>query len=91
MVTPLTQGDDANFKKLASLIGINVEKIIDLPNSTEINWVEKTLTNNSLINGARLALEEGVKPPIYISGNVEGGREHNITLENLFMGRVKHL
>lgn len=55
LVTPLTQGDDANFKKLASLIGINVEKIIDLPNSTEINWVEKTLTNNSLINGARLS------------------------------------
>jgi len=55
LVTPLTQGDDANFKKLASLVGINIERIIDLPKDTEINWVEKTLTNNSLINGARLA------------------------------------
>ena len=49
------------------------------------------ILNTCLINGAKLALQEGVKPPIYISGNVEGGREHNITLENLFMGRVKHL
>ena len=49
------------------------------------------ILNTCLINGAKLVLEEGVKPPVYISGNVEGGREHNITLENLFMGRVKHL
>lgn len=49
------------------------------------------ILNSCLINGAKLALQEGVKPPIYLSGNVEGGREHNITLENLFMGRVKHL
>ena len=49
------------------------------------------ILNSCLINGAKLALQEGVKPPIYLSGNVGGGREHNITLENLFMGRVKHL
>ena len=49
------------------------------------------ILNTCLINGAKLAMEEGVKLPVYISGNVEGGREHNITLENLYMGRVKHL
>jgi uncharacterized phosphosugar-binding protein len=49
------------------------------------------ILHSCLIEGARLALEEGVEPPVYISGNVEGGREHNVTLENLFMGRVKHL
>ena len=49
------------------------------------------ILNSCLINGARLALEEGVKPPVYISGNVEGGREHNITLEDMYLGRVKHL
>jgi uncharacterized phosphosugar-binding protein len=49
------------------------------------------ILNTCLIGGAKLALKDGVKPPVYISGNVEGGREHNITLENLFMGRVKHL
>ena len=49
------------------------------------------ILNTCLINGAKLALQEGVKPPVYISGNVEGGREHNVTLENLYLGRVKHL
>ena len=49
------------------------------------------ILNTCLINGAKLALEEGVQPPVYLSGNIEGGREHNITLENLYMGRVKHL
>jgi uncharacterized phosphosugar-binding protein len=49
------------------------------------------ILNSCLINGAKLALQDGVKPPVYISGNVEGGREHNIILENLYMGRVKHL
>ena len=47
--------------------------------------------NSCLIEGARLALRDGVKPPVYISGNVEGGREHNITLEDMYLGRVKHL
>ena len=49
------------------------------------------ILNTCLINGAKLALERGVKPPIYLSGNVDGGREHNVVLENLFLGRVKHL
>lgn len=49
------------------------------------------ILNMCLINGAKLALERGVKPPIYLSGNVDGGREHNIVLENLYLGRVKHL
>jgi len=49
------------------------------------------ILNSCLIEGARLAIEGGVKPPVYISGNVEGGREHNIMLEDLYLGRVKHL
>ena len=49
------------------------------------------ILNTCLINGAKLALENGTKPPVYLSGNVEGGREHNITLEDLYLGRVKHL
>ena len=49
------------------------------------------ILSTCLINGATLAYEEGVKPPVYLSGNVEGGREHNVVLENLYMGRVKHL
>ncbi len=49
------------------------------------------ILNSCLIEGAKLALEHGVQPPIYISGNVEGGREHNVVLEDLYLGRVKHL
>lgn len=49
------------------------------------------ILSTALIEGARLAQSEGVEPPVYLSGNVEGGREHNIVLENLYMGKVKHL
>ena len=49
------------------------------------------ILNTCLIEGAKLALAQGVKPPVYISGNVEGGRDHNIVLEDLYLGCVKHL
>ena len=49
------------------------------------------ILNTCLINGATIALKNGKIPPVYLSGNVEGGREHNITLEDIFLGRVKHL
>ena len=49
------------------------------------------ILNTCLIEGAKLALSEGVAPPVYLSGNVEGGREHNVILENLYLGKVKHL
>lgn len=49
------------------------------------------ILNSCLINGAKISLAERCKPPVYISGNVEGGREHNIVLENMYLGRVKHL
>jgi uncharacterized phosphosugar-binding protein len=49
------------------------------------------ILNSCLINGSTIAQNEGYAPPIYISGNVEGGRDHNIVLENQFFGRVKHL
>jgi uncharacterized phosphosugar-binding protein len=49
------------------------------------------ILNSCLIEGARIALAEGTVPPVYLSGNIEGGREHNVVLENLYIGRVKHL
>ena len=49
------------------------------------------ILNSCLINGSQLALSEGVTPPVYLSGNVEGGREHNVILEDLYIKRVKHL
>lgn len=49
------------------------------------------ILNSCLMAGAQMALDAGVVPPIYLSGNVDGGREHNVILENLYLGRVKHL
>ena len=49
------------------------------------------ILNSCLIEGARIALRDGTKPPVYLSGNIEGGREHNVVLENMYLGRVKHL
>ncbi len=49
------------------------------------------ILNTCLINGAKLALENGTVPPIYLSGNVDGGRAHNVVLEDLYLGKVKHL
>ena len=49
------------------------------------------ILNSVLIEGAKNAVARGVKVPIYLSGNIEGGREHNIILEDRYLGRVKHL
>ena len=49
------------------------------------------ILNSILLDGAKKALERGVAPPIYTSGNVEGGAERNIALERRYLGRVKRL
>lgn len=49
------------------------------------------ILNSILIEGAKKALSRGTVPPVYISGNVPGGTEKNIALEQRYFGRVKHL
>ena len=49
------------------------------------------ILNSCLIEGARIALAEGKKPPVFLSGNIEGGKEFNLALEEAYLGRVKHL
>ena len=49
------------------------------------------ILNSVLIDGARQAHAAGVPVPLYKSGNIEGGREHNLTLERKYLGRVKNL
>ena len=49
------------------------------------------ILNTCLINGSKTALEEGTEPPVFMSGNVDGGKDFNIHLEELYLGRVKHL
>ena len=49
------------------------------------------ILNSILIGGAKLARAKGTVPPIYISGNVEGGTARNVALEQRYFGRVKRL
>jgi uncharacterized phosphosugar-binding protein len=49
------------------------------------------ILNSVLIAGAKKALEKGTVPPIYTSGNVDGGTERNVALEERYFGKVKRL
>jgi uncharacterized phosphosugar-binding protein len=49
------------------------------------------ILNSALIEGAKKARQRGVAPPIYASGNVDGGTAKNVALEERYFGRVKHL
>lgn len=49
------------------------------------------ILNSILIDGAKLAHEQGVQAPIYKSGNIDGGKEFNLALEKKYFTRVKHL
>ena len=49
------------------------------------------ILNSMLIEGSRKALDRGVAPPIYRSGNVEGGTAGNALLEARYFDRIKRL
>ena len=49
------------------------------------------ILNTILIEGAKKARERGVEPPVYISGNIEGGTARNVALEERYFSRIKHL
>jgi len=49
------------------------------------------ILNSVLIEGAKRALAKRTVPPIYMSGNVEGGMAKNVALEERYFGRVKRL
>lgn len=49
------------------------------------------ILNSMLIEGSRKALARGVTPPIYRSGNVEGGTAGNAILEARYFERIKRL
>jgi uncharacterized phosphosugar-binding protein len=38
---------------------------------------------------ARLLIEAGITPPVYLSANAEGGDEHNQVLEDRYAGRIR--
>ncbi len=49
------------------------------------------ILNSILIEGAKRAASRGVTPPIYASGNCDGGMARNVALEERYFGRVRRL
>lgn len=49
------------------------------------------IVQSVLMEGAQIAAKEGIKPPVYMSGNVDGGAEFNKALIKRYMGKIKHL
>lgn len=49
------------------------------------------ILNSILIDGAQKAFDRGVVPPVYTSGNVEGGTAKNAAIEARYLPRIKHL
>ncbi len=49
------------------------------------------ILNEVFINGAKMAAAAGAEVPVYMSGNIEGGRDHNAALERRYLGRIKNL
>ena len=49
------------------------------------------ILNSILIEGAKKALRKGTVPPIYVSGNVEGGTARNVALEERYFSRIPNL
>lgn len=49
------------------------------------------ILNSILIDGAKKALARGTVPPIYTSGNIEGGTAKNVSLEERYFGKVRRL
>ena len=49
------------------------------------------ILNSILIDGAKKALAKGTVPPVYRSGNVDGGTAKNVALEERYFGRIKRL
>lgn len=55
LICPENQNEFVTFKNLGKLVGVNIEQIITISEKTDINWVEKTLNNNSLTQNTKIA------------------------------------
>jgi len=72
------------------------DAVIDLPGvDTPMGSVSTAtgsfILQSVLLEGARLAAEQGAAVPVYRSGNVPGGADHNRALVDRYLPRIKHL
>lgn len=49
------------------------------------------IINSVLAEGTQLALDAGLKVPVYLSGNIPGGAEANQALIDRYKPRIRHL
>ncbi len=56
LITPKSSLEEETFKKLAKLVGVNVEKFKYSQEKSDINWVEKTLEQNTIKAGAKTTI-----------------------------------
>ncbi len=56
-----------------------------------VSTAASTFLMNSVLAEAVAIAEKTTKPPIYMSGNVEGGAEYNAALIDKYIPRIKHL
>lgn len=63
----------------------------DAPMGSVSTAASAFILQSVLLEAAAAAAEKGVKPPIYRSGNVEGGAQFNQSLIREYLPRIKHL
>lgn len=71
------------------------DALLTLDDGTAICGVS-TLTSTMLIQmtvaeAVALMLADGVEPPVYVSSNLPGGHERNLTYENRYPGRLRRI
>lgn len=95
--------DPSNLPKLYECTDIYIDNcvphgdaVMEIPggdtNMGSLSTVASAFIMQSvLLQAAATAAKQGAKPPIYKSGNVQGGAEFNKELIRRFMPRIKHL
>ncbi|GAB3457704.1 sugar isomerase domain-containing protein [Actinophytocola sediminis] len=87
-------------KRLADLADVTLDNgapfgdtLLELPDGTSAGAVSSLsaalLVQLVVADTVRLLLEAGVTPPVYVSNNVPGGHERNLTLEAHYAGRIR--
>ena len=72
------------------------DAVMDIPGAdTKMGSVSTAASSfimqSVLMEAAAIAAENGVKPPVYMSGNIEGGAKFNKRLIEEYLPRIKHL
>jgi uncharacterized phosphosugar-binding protein len=63
----------------------------DAPMGSVSTAASAFILQSVLLEAASGAAKNGVKPPVYLSGNIPGGAEFNKALIRQYMPRIKHL